>query len=360
MSGIFGAIGVSDSDRVFKATQGQKLIYEAAARYVAERNAELDAAYAVFVQGETEDHTLRYKLPGGGYMQRRGRAGRPGAVKATGSWDVAFPLEDWADSIAIDDVTMAYMTVGELDRHIQTVLNRNVNTVRFEMLKALFNNVNATFVDELWSSLTIRRLANTDGTLYPPVRGSNADADDEHYLSSGYATTAISDTNNPFPTIRDELSQHFGGALTGGVNIAVFINPAQTAKVRALSNFVELPAVAIQVGANTAVPRTIPAELMRFGQVLGWCDDCWVVAWEWIPAAYMLGVHLDAEKPLWKRVDPADTGLGRGLQLVAKDVDFPFEESFWRHRFGYGVANRLNGVFMFIDAGAFSIPSGYS
>jgi len=359
MSGIFGAIGVSDSDRVFKATAGQRVIYEAAARFVAERNAELDAAYAVFVQGETEDYKLRYKLPGGGYLQRRGRAGRPGAVKATGQWDVAFPLEDFADAIAIDDVTMAYMTVGELDRHLQTVVARNINTVRFEMIKALVNNTADTFVDELWGSLTIQPLCNTDGTLYPPVLGSNTEADDEHYIISGYTSANISDANNPFPTLRAELEEHFG-APTGGANVAVFINQGQTTKCRALSNFVELPATAIQVGANTAVPQAVPPELMRFGQVLGWCDGCWVIEWRWITAEFALAIHLDAEKPLMKRVDPADTGLGRGLQLVTRETEFPFEESFWRHRFGYGCANRLNGVVMEFDTVGYTIPTGYS
>ena len=79
-----------------------------------------------------------------------------------------------------------------------------------------------------------------------------------------------------------------------------------------------------------------------------------------MPAAYMLGIHLEVARPLAIRVDPADTGLERGLALVARDEEYPLETSYWEHRFGMGASNRLNGVFMFVDAGAFAIPAGFT
>ena len=59
------------------------------------------------------------------------------------------------------------------------------------------------------------------------------------------------------------------------------------------------------------------------------------------------------------RVDPAYTGLGSGLQLVATNDKYPFTESFYSHRFGVAAANRLNGVAMIISAAAWSVPTGY-
>lgn len=356
MSGIFGALNLSDTDRVFSATVGQRAIYDLAMQHVAMVNAELDRYLTVFVERDTTDHKLRYKLPGGGYLMRRDTQARYGAVKVTGSWDVAFPLEDFGAEIASDDVSRAYMTVQELENHINTVVARNVNTVRFEMLNALLGSVQGTFVDPLWGSLSIEGLANGDSVVYPPVLGAVAEAADNHYISSGYATTAISDTNNPFATIRDELEEHFG-AGTGGENLAVFINQAQRAKVEGIADFDEVPDQFVRVGDNTAVPQGLPNVP---GRILGRCSGCWVVEWRWMPAAYMMGIHLDAPKPLMRRVDPADTGLGRGLQLVAEDGDYPFSSSVWRHRFGFGCGNRLNGVVMFIDAGAWAVPSGYA
>jgi hypothetical protein len=61
------------------------------------------------------------------------------------------------------------------------------------------------------------------------------------------------------------------------------------------------------------------------------------------------------------RVDPASTGLGQGLQLVAESDTHPFSASHYSHRFGLGAGNRLNGVVMELGTGGtYSIPSGYS
>lgn len=361
MSGIFGHLNVSDTDRVFNATAGQRAIYEAATDYINRVNADMNAALSVFVEQTTSDYKLRYKLPGGGYLQRRGSDGTYGAVKATGSWDVAFPLEDFGAQIVGNDVDMAYMTVAELDRHIQTVVAQNVNTVRFEMLKALFNDgggsARLTFVDPLWGSLSIQPLANGDSTVYPPVLGTATEATDDHYSESGYASASISDTNNPLATLRDEIEEHFG-VPTAGSNIVVFINNAQRSAIEGLTDYDAVVDRFIRAGQDVNQPTTLPSGVP--GTVLGRGSGVWVVEWRWMPANYLMALSLDAPAPLYRRIDPADTGLGDGLQLVAQDEEFPFRSSVWRHRFGFGVGNRLNGAVMELGTGGtYTIPSDY-
>lgn len=349
MSGIFGHLNVSDSDRVFASTVGQRVIYEAAADYVARSSAEMNRLLSVFISRNTEDHTLRYKLPGNGYLQRRGPDGRVGAVKATGQWDVAFPLEDFGAQVVGNDVDMAYMTVAELDRHINTVVQQNVNSVRYEVLTALTGRSNGTFIDPLHGSLTIRSLANTDGTLYPPVIGSMTDADDEHYLETNFTAANISDTNDPWAglggnlvNIVTELEEHFG-IQAGSAEIVSFINQAEVPEVGALADFEPVDIRQIQEGNQTASPVQVPTDLP--GVVIGrHRAGAWIVRWDWVPATYILSVTTAVEAPLMKRVDPADTGLGTDLQLVAVDEEYPFKGSTWRHRFGVAVANRLNGI----------------
>jgi hypothetical protein len=359
MSGIFGHLNLSDTDRVFNATVGQAVIYEAAQEYLDRVNMEIARVLSAFVERTTSDYKLRYKLPGGGYLQRRGSDGRYGATKAYGAWDVAFPLEDFGAQIASNDVDRAYMTVAELDRHINTVVIQNVNTVRFELLVALLNNAQGTFVDPLWGSLSIEPLANGDTVTYPPVLGATSEATDNHYLGSAYTAASISDTNDPFVTIVDELEEHFG-ASQGGSNIVVFINNAQRGVTEDLVDFVEVPDQYVRVGTNTDVPQGLPTVP---GRIIGrHGHGAWISEWRHIPASYMVGLHLEAEAPLIRRIDPADTGLGDGLQLVATDEEFPFEESFWRHRFGLGCGNRLNGVVMDMSNADsdYDIPTGYS
>ena len=346
MSGIFGHLNLSDSDRVFAGATGQRVIWEAAVAWVDKHNAELNRLLGVFVSRNTDDHTLRYKLPGGGYLQQRAPDSRYGAVKAIGQWDVAFPLEDWGAMIAGNDVDMAYMTVQELDRHMRTVVAQNVNTVRFELLTALMGGTNGTFIDPLHGSLTIRRLANTDSTLYPPVIGSITEADDQHYHELGDVATAIDDTHDPWSGVNTnsiniiaELEEHFG-ISAGSSQIVSFINQAEVTEVSSLTDFEPVDILQIREGTQTASPVQVPVNLP--GVVIGrHRAGAWIVRWDFVPATYILSIHTGTEPPLMKRVDPADTGLGSDLSLVATDEEFPFSNSVWRHRFGFGVANRL-------------------
>ena len=354
MPTIYGALGIEDSDYVFQSTVGQRAIYDLTSNYVARYRAEQQAAQSVFVEMQTTDHLLRYNLPGSGYMQRRGRSAQPGAVKAAYTWDVGLPLEDFADAIAVDDITSAYMTAQRLQQAIDTVMTRDANTRRYEILRALLVSTSRTFVDELRGSLTIQPIANGDASLFPPVIGSMTAATENHYLESGYAASAISDTNDPYVTIANELEEHFG-TPTGGSPIAIFVNNAQTAKTIALTDFIPVNVLGITPGQQTSQVSDIPEALtMGSWRILGRHEGAGgaiVVEWRHMPANYMVGIHLGAPKPLLERIDPPEVGLGQGLQLVARDVEFPFETAFWRDRFGYGAGNRLNAVVMELGTG---------
>lgn len=356
MSGIFGALGINDTDRVYLQTLGQQVVYDAVQQTLEQYNADLDAAMMLFIEETTSDHKRRYKLPGGGRLQRLGGQAQAGAVKATGQWDVAFPLEGFGAQLAANRVDFAYMSANDLDRHLDTIFAQDTNTVLYEIFKALFNATAGTFIDTLWGTLTIERLANGDAVVYPPVLGSESEATDNHYLESGYAASAISDTNNPYVTIRDELEEHFG-TPTGGSNILTFINNAQVAKTEALTDFDPINDRFTTPGANTDQLFGVPNVP---GRVVGRTNGVWVVEWRRVPANYMLATHLDAPKPLIQRIDPADTGLGQGLLLVAESDTHPFSASHYEHRFGIGAGNRLNGVVMELGTGGtYTVPSGY-
>ena len=359
MATIFGALRISDTDRVFNSTVGQRVIWDEAQRYIAAQNAALNGILATFVDETTAEHQRRYRLPGGGMLQRRGGQAQSGAVKASGYWDVAFPIDEYGDQVAGDDVSLAYMTAGELDRHIQTVNVRNINTVRFEVLRALLSNVAWTYPDSLHGNLTIQPLANGDTVVYPPVIGSASEATDDHYVVAGYAATDISNTNDPVAGIAiPELEEHFG-QVTGGSPVAMLINTAQVAKVSDLAAIVPVPDNYVIPGDNVTLPTGLP---MLPGRVIGrHTNGAWVAQWDWIPSGYAMALHLEAPKPLVKRVDPADTGLPSDLALVSQDAEYPFRAAHWRNRFGFGVGNRLNGVVIqFKASGSYDVPTAYA
>ena len=357
MSKIFGILGLQDSDRSFVNTIGQAVVYDAVAQVLDEHNESIRQIQNVFVDNEFEEFKFRYKLPGGGYLQKRSGQGPSGKGKAYGQWDVAFPLEDFGDGLGGDDVALAYMTMQELNTHLDTIMIADINTVRLEILKAMFDNVQYTFADRIHGDLTIEPLANGDSVLYPPVIGSDSEATEDHYLASGYAAGSISDTNNPIKTIVADIVHHFDNP-TGGSNVIVFINSAQTAAVEGLTDFVEVEDINVRPGNDQDTLVNLPSNVP--GRIIGRTNGGWVSEWDYIPAGYMLGVHLDKPKPLGVRIDPKATGLPSGLSLVATKQDAPLEYSDYRHRFGVAAKNRLNGVVMQLTTGSYSVPSGFS
>lgn len=358
MSTIPGLLGLQDNDRSFVDTVGQALVAEATETVLQQHRRDVDVATRLFIQEVTEDYKERYKLPGGGRLQELSERSAAGARKRIGSYDVAYPIREYGDAIGGNRVALAYMTVGEYAKHVDGVRIADMNTMRFNILKKIFNNTNESFADEIRGTLTVKPLANGDADLYSPVLGSEDEAVESHYLESNYAASAIDDTNNPLPTMREELVEHFGESQ-GGENIYAFFNPAQQAKIEALTDFDPVNDRYIRPGANADVPFGMPAESVP-GLVIGRSNGVWVVVWRFIPPGYSLAIHADAPAPLKMRVDLAATKLPRGLTLVAEREEYPLKDAQFSHRYGIGAGNRLNGVVMeFGTGGTYTIPTIY-
>jgi hypothetical protein len=360
MSTIYSALGIADGDRSFIDTVGQRAVFDAVQQVLEQHNRDIEAAQSVFVERTTEEFKFRYYLPASGYLQRRGVRARPAAAKVTGNWDVAFPLEDFGDEVAGNDVDLAYMRLDQLQRHIEGVQIRDKNTVRREILVALFAATTFSFVDQQdKGTLAVEPLANGDAVLYPPILGSDSEETEDHIYHTGYTVANISNTNDPCVTVVNDLEEHFG-ARQGGSNIVMFVGSALGLKIAStLTDFDPINDRFIIPGSASDTVVNLPTNLP--GKVLGrHSKGCWVVEWRFIPDDYALALDLDAPRPLIQRIDEQATGLGTGLQLIDERDDKPFRESFWRHRFGYGVGNRLNGVALKFDAAAYSVPTAYA
>lgn len=361
MSGILGTLGIEEAkaERTFINTIGQRVVYDAIQQELDKYNQELSTIMGLFVGETTSEFKRRYELPGGGYLQPMGTQSAPGNVKRTGNWDVAFPLLDYGAAFGRDRIGYAYMTAANLNSHLDTIFIQDRNTVRLEIMRALLDNAQFSFVDNTGrGTLSVEPLANGDSVLYPPVLGSQDEATENHYIETNYAAASISDTNNPCKTVADELEEHFG-APTGGSNVVFMATKTICDYVEALTDFDPVVNRNIQPGANTDIPVGLPAGTP--GRVRGLCNGVWVVEWRWLPANYAIAIHGDAPRPLIMREDPPETGLNGGLRLVAEDEEYPFRSSYYSHRFGFGAGNRLNGVVLeFGTGGSYTVPTGYS
>lgn len=363
MTNIFGLTKLTASDYAYVNNMNQELLYSATQQYLAMANDAAMGAISTFVNPQpTTNFKERYKLPISGRMQKTSEERGGKSVAQSGTWDVAYPLHNFSDDLAVTDVDRAYLTPQEFQSHIDGIIGRSMAAKRHEILYRLYNNTQDTFTDKRHGALTVEPLANGDSVVYPPVEGTDStEATDDHYLVSGYATSAISDTNNPVETLVNELVEH-GINQTEDIPIVTFINSAQQSKIEALTNFKPyIPPTRIQRGLDTDQPLLPPANIP--GKIIGYLRGySWISVWAWTPANYMLSVNLAADQPLKMRVDPAETGLGGGqLQLLPTERRGVITYNDWRLRFGIGASNRLASAVMFVDSGgSYTIPTAYS
>jgi hypothetical protein len=361
MAGLLGNLNMADTDRPFTIVEGQQVVYGETEKIFARWTQDMTASLELFVQEVTENFQERYKLPGSGFSQEEDKAGGAApsaAVKASGFWQTAYPLRQYGDSMSYDDVVLGYMTVKEFENHLQTIINRNNNTVFGSILKALFNNSSYVFQDPIHAALTIQCLANGDGTNYPPVYGSVVDAPANNYLAPNFTESQISDTNDPYALIRNALEPHFGFPQ-GGSPIIALVNTTACPATRLLTDFDQFTNRYILPGGNVSTLIDLP-EAFQGGRIVGVCDGVVIIEWPRIPSGWILGLHLDAPRPLKQRKDPEKTKIATGLQMVTRDMAHPWQTTRWRHRFGVAVGNRLNGVAIALNGtNAYSVPAIY-
>jgi hypothetical protein len=361
MAGLLGNLNMADTDRPFTIVEGQEVVYRETELIFARWTEDMQAALELFVQEVTETFKERYKLPGSGYSQEEdtgGGAAPSAAIKASGYWETAYPLRQFGDTLSFDDIVLGYMTVKEFENHLQTVINRNNNLVFGLILKSLLNNASYAFQDTIHGSLTIQPLANQDGTTYPPVFGAVADAQAQNYLAPNYTEAQISDTNDPYALIRNTLEPHFGFPQ-GGSPIIALVNTSAVPASRLLTDFDQFTNRYILPGGNVSTLIDLP-EAFQGGRIVGVCDGVVIIEWPRIPSGWILGMHLDAPRPLKQRKDPVSTGIPTGLQMVTKDMTHPWMNNRWRNRIGFGVGNRLNGVAVALNGtSSYSVPTIY-
>lgn len=323
-------------------------------RYVTERNTWDN----FLVERETDEHQVKHLLTGIDEGQELGEDGAPIETHVGGKVDVGFPWKRWGWAVGWTYEAFQRMTVADMERNIAARQGGNAKRHLREQFRALMSNANYDYLDEDFGTITVRRLANTDGTLFPPVSTSDSEADDTHYLVSGYANNAMSATQNPFVTLKNEIVEHFGS----NQRVVAIINPAQRAEVVTdIPNFTDAPTIGIRTGADTAVAEPLGVSVP--GTFLGVDNDSgvWVYVNEEgrVPADYILSSIVGVAPPLWRRV-PGTQSL-RGFKLESEHEHDPMFKRIYRDRFGYGVANRLSTAIMQLKAsGSYDIPSAYA
>lgn len=347
---LYGFIGLKDLfDRRLNEV-GTDVINRAITASVAEHNRQMGAFMRLFAQPTTA-FKMRYKTPTVARLQPLDANGRARPIKPAGHYDVAFPLQMAGGAWGQNYLSRVKMTVEEANEATATLVSADFRWVRDHVLAALFANANWSYddKDDEAGALTVKGLANGDTDIYLIQEGADTGATDTHYLAQA---AAIDNSNNPFPTIYDELSEH--PENTGEVITMVPTNLVTS--VGALTNFHEAADPNIRVGSATDV-LVGSLGIQVPGKVIGYVDKNWIVEWKALPDNYMISVTTGGEPPLGMRQHP-EAEL-QGFNRVAQRDDHPFYESQWLRIAGFGAWNRVGAVVYRIGNGSYAVPTGY-
>jgi hypothetical protein len=326
------------------------VINTAIERTMAEHNRQLDAFLALFAD-RTTDYSRRYKTPVANRLQPMDENGRARPIRVAGYYDIAFPMQEGGTAWGQTYQASLKNTVQDVNNRLSGLLFGDIMWMRDHIFAALFANTSWTYTDEEHGALTVKGLANGDADTYMIQTGAQSGVTDTHYLAQA---NAIDDSNDPYGAIHDELVEH---PENGGKVIAL-IPTGLKAATKALTSFYPISDPNIDAGPNAArligsMGAAVP------GVQFGYHDDgVFLVEWPILPAGYIIAVTTDGDRPLAMREDTVSQLVG--FNRVAERNDYPYFESQYLRKAGFGAQNRVGAVVYRVGNGSYAVPTGYS
>src|SRR5687768_11358842 len=140
MAGIYGILGIPEGTNSYINAVGQVRTFNATQEYLEMHSEQMDRVTSIFIEDDTEDYLEAYELIGGGRFQKRSGHTQSAAIKGGVVYNAMFPIFDLGAQLAFTDVEIALLRLKGLQKHLDTVRNADLNTLRYEILATLFNN----------------------------------------------------------------------------------------------------------------------------------------------------------------------------------------------------------------------------
>jgi hypothetical protein len=336
-------------------------IFDAVQESAAEYNRVMVEMLGQFVERTTTAQE-QIELPGDGTLQPLDEWGNPIPVQPSGNYQVAYPIQGAGTAWGTNRVSRALLTVEEANRYTVDALQRDADWVIRHLLGGIFTNTTWTFSDKAAAggykglgNITIQPLANGDSVTYVK-RGAAAAATDSHYLAQA---NAISDSDNPFPTIRAELIEH----PTNSGPFVCYVPSGLTDTIAGLTEFVEVSDPDIRYGASSDTLSANQAAILGPGdEILGKTksSNIWVVEWDYLPANYMIALATGGRGgPVLKMREYPAAEL-QGLFPETNSPDGNLQEMRMIRYAGFGAHNRVKALAYRIGNASYAIPSGFS
>lgn len=354
------AYGFHDLQSLFSsrvAEVGTERIYTAVRESAAEYSRQVNGIMSTMVE-RTAVAQEQIELAGDGTLQPLDEYGNPVPVVPSGYYQVAYPIQGGGTAWGTNRVSRELLTVDEANRNTLDAQRRDADWMSRHFLAAILDNTTWTFNDKIGpngakglGNITVQPLANNDSVKYNR-RGGSAAAADNHYLAQA---NAISSVDNPFPTIREELQEH---PMNSGPLVAYIASDLRP-DVEGLPTFIEVNDPNLRYGLSSdQVNGTVdpgPGD-----EVLGYIkgENIWVVEWRSMPSSYIITHSRGAGAFVKMREYPVASLQGFFPEQFSPDGNL--QEMRMIRYGGFGVSMRVAACAMYIGAGAYAIPTGFS
>lgn len=327
----------------------------------AEVNRVFDAIFGVFTTRNEEWNTkpiIKYYQPSTSRAQFVDEHGVAQPRIEKGSYQIGLPLLRYEDAFAQSYEAMKKMKLGELSRELDRIERADMSASIFLFLFACFYDENWTFVstEANLPNIPVKALANGDADEYI-IRGTDAPATASHYLGQA---DAIDDDHDPFPTIKDGLTQYAGSGPNDRI-VSFVGDTTNAAAIKALSGFHRVDRTKFTSwGDNVSLVDQSADTFIGMGdEVLGEHEEgVLVVRWRSLPDNYLLNFNLDAPAPIGIREDEV-TDLRGLFNIDAVENSGNMLLRRFRRKIGFAPVNRTGASVMEIGDASYDPPTQY-
>lgn len=352
---ILDELKVIDKDNVF--TYGEDRLYAHISDLLDVHNALTNEMVTSFVE-TTTDNIRRF---GAGTVEAEmievDEWGITDVQKTSVSgYDIGFPLRAYQYSIGWTRRYFETKAVSDIAKEYVAAQTADVKNIKRQLMKALFNPTNYTFVDRLVNrqSLPVKRLINADSTAIPVDEYGNTfnGATHTHYLARAGGSLAAADITAAIDTVVEHG--------IAGQQVVILCNKAQEATISALTPFTELQAPLVSPGPGSTADVALYARDNPYrldDRPIGIWDG-YVIVWTkaWVPANYIIIMLTGPNGKVltWRTRGVAGYG---NFQIVAEHEHFPLRAQHMEREFGVGVWNRFGAAILYTGDTTYAAPT---
>lgn len=326
---------------------GEAVIRDAIAQSAAMHTQEINALLGEFVF-RTTARSEKIRMIEAGTLQPLDQWGNPLPVQVGITYEVGYPIQGGGTAWGNNRVSRALETVEDANENTVAAQMMDADWLKRHILASILDNVAWPFDTDEETAVTVQPLANNDTVRFLKVGGSTST--DNHYLGQA---NAIDNSNNPFPAIYSDLTEHPGN---GGV-IVSYIPENLRLAVKALTNFDAVEDPDIIAGASRDVlAGSIPVGIGD--EVLGKVDNVWIILMRALPDNYILSCARNAGPVVAMREYPAASLQGFFPEGHSPDGNL-LEMRMIRYA-GFGVRNRVAAHVTYVGNATYAVPGAYN